>query len=131
MNKIVMLLLAGLFACSGCSTGTVEPNFTIKVSGTNGLEFSGHYVTVTGGRISTWKLVEGKAPDQYAVSGSTVSCTIRKKAEKGILSVQIIKDGKIVSSSETAIAYGSVNLRVVSEELSENQGAPEQMLTSS
>ncbi len=109
-----MLLLVGLFTCSGCSTGPVESNFTIKVSGTSGLEFSGHYVTVTAGRISTWKLVGGKIPDQYSVSGNIVSCTIRKKTERGSLSVQIVKDGKVVSGSGTNVSHGSVNLRVVS-----------------
>ncbi len=114
MNRFFMLLLAGLFAYSGCSTGSVESNFTIKVSGTSGLEFSGYYMTVTDGHISTWKLVEGKVPDQYSVSGNIVSCTIRKKTERGTLSVQIVKDGKIVSVSETALDYGSVNLRFAS-----------------
>ena len=114
MNKLIMLLLVGLFACSGCSTGSVESNYTIKVSGTSGLEFSGHYMTLTSGRISTWELVGGKVPGQYSVSGNIVSCTFRKKTESGILSVQIVKDGKVVSVSETAVSYGSVNLRVVS-----------------
>ncbi len=114
MNKFVVLLLVGLFTFLGCSTGSVESNFTINISGTSGLEFSGHYVTVTAGRISMWKLVGGKVPDQYSVSGNIVSCTIRKKTERGILSVQIVKDGKVVSVSKTEVAYGSVNLRVVS-----------------
>ncbi len=109
MNKFVMLLLVGLFAWSGCSTGSVESNFTIKISGTSGLEFSGYYMTVTNGRISTWKLVEGKVPDQYLVTGNIVSCTIRKKTERGILSVQIVKDGKVVWASGTNVAYGSVS----------------------
>jgi hypothetical protein len=110
MNKFVMLLLVGLFAWSGCSTGSVESKFTVKVSGTSDLEFSGYYMTITDGRIS-WKLVEGKVPDQYLVSGNIVSCTIQKKTEKGTLSVQIVKDGKVVSVSETAADHGSVNLR--------------------
>ena len=114
MNKFVMLLLVGFFTCSGCSTGSVESNFTIKVSGTSGLEFSGNYMTLTAGRISESKMVEGKVPDQYSVSGNIVSCTFRKKTERGTLSVQIVKDGKVVSVSETAVSYGSVNLRVVS-----------------
>ncbi len=109
MNKLVMLLLVGFFACSGCSTGSVESNFTINVSGTSGLEFSGHYMTVTAGRISTWEIVGGKVPDQYSVSGNIVSCTFRKKTERGILNVQIVKDGKIVWTSETSVAYGSVS----------------------
>lgn len=114
MNKFVMLLLVGFFTCSGCSTSSVESNFTIKVSGTSGLEFSGHYITVTAGHISSWELVGGKVPNQYSVSGNIVSCTFRKKTERGTLSVQIVKDGKVVSVSETAVSYGSVNLRVVS-----------------
>ena len=109
MNKFVMLLLVGIFICSGCSTGLVESKFTIKVSGTSGLEFSGHYMTVTAGRISTSKVVEGKVPDQYSVSGNIVSCTIQKKTKSGILSIQIIKDDKVVSASETTIAYGAVS----------------------
>ncbi len=109
MNKFAMLLLVGLSICLGCSTSSGESNFTIKVSGTNGLEFSGHYMTLTAGRISASKVVEGKVPDQYSVSGNIVSCTIQKKTEKGILNVQVIKDGKIVSTSETTVAYGSVS----------------------
>ncbi len=108
MNRF-MLLLVGIFICSGCSTGSVESKYTIQVSGTSGLEFSGHYMTVTAGRISTSKMVEGKVPDQYSVSGSIVSCTVQKKTERGPLSVQIIKDGKVVSNSETTLAYGSVS----------------------
>ncbi len=131
MNKFFMLLIVGLFACSGCSSGSAESNFTINVSGTSGLEFSGYYMTVTDGHISTWKLVEGKVPGQYSVSGHIVSCTIRKKTEKGTLSVQIVKDGKVVSVSETAAAYGSVNLRFATEGLSKNREAPEKMLTAS
>jgi hypothetical protein len=106
MNKFVVLLLVGLFICSGCHTGLVESNFTIKVSGTSGLEFSGHYMTVTAGGVSTLKSVEGKVPDQYSVRGSIVSCTFQKKTKRGILSIQIIKDGKVVSASETNVAYG-------------------------
>ncbi len=131
MNKFLLLLLVGLFAYAGCSTGPVESNFTIKVSGTSGLDFSGYYMTVTDGHISTWKLVEGKVPDQYSVKGNIVSCTIRKKTEKGTLSVQILKDGKIVSVSETAVGYGSVDLRFMSEERSEKQKGPDQMPTAS
>ncbi len=109
MNKFVVLLLAGLFACLGCSASSSEPKFTIKVSGTSGLEYSGHYMTVTAGRISTSKMVEGKVPDQYAVSGSIVSCTVQKKTQGGVLGVQIIKDGKVVSTSETTVPFGSVS----------------------
>ncbi len=113
MNKFVMFLLVGLFACSGCSTGSVESNFTIKVSGTSGLEFSGQYMTMTAGRLSTWDLVGGKVPGQYSVSGNTVTCTIRKKTEKGNLRVQIFKDGKVVWASGTNVAYGSVSAETI------------------
>jgi hypothetical protein len=109
MDKFVVLLLVSIFMCSGCPAGSAEPKFTIKVSGTSGLEFSGHYMTVTAGRISTSKIVEGKVPDQFFVSGNIVSCTVQKKTERGILSIQIIKDGKVVSASETTVAYGAVS----------------------
>jgi len=108
MKKLFLLVLVGIFMLVGC-TGLVESNFTIKVSGTSGLEFSGSYMTVMAGGSSTSKSVEGTVPAEYNVSGSIVSCAFQKQSEGGTLKVTIIEGGKVVSESETSAAYGVVS----------------------
>jgi tetratricopeptide (TPR) repeat protein len=90
-------------------------NFTIRVSGTSGLKFSGSYLTVTvdGGSIS--KSVDGFVPAEYNVSGISVSCSFQKKTEEGNLNLEIIKNGMVISQTETSSAYGIVSASTTAE----------------
>lgn len=108
MKKLFLLVLVVIFMLVGC-TDLVKSNFTIRVSGTTALKFSGSYMTVTAGGSSTSKSVEGTVPAEYNVSGSIVSCSFQKQSEGGNLKVEIIKGGKVVSESETSAAYGVVS----------------------
>lgn len=108
MKKLFLWVLLGAFILVGC--GQTESKFTIKVSGTSGLKFSGSYMTVRAGGASTSKSVEGTVPAEYNLRGIIVSCTFQKQSEKGNLRVDIFKDGTGVSQSETSAPYGVVSV---------------------
>jgi hypothetical protein len=84
-------------------------DYTVKVSGTPGLSFSGSYMVVTASGKSESKSVDGKVPQSYQLSGSIVSVSFQKQSESGVLEVQILKDGRVVSASDTSAAYGVVS----------------------
>jgi len=86
--------------------GLLESDFTVEISGTSGLRYSGSYmVTSTTGKSAS-KSVEGKVPGQYNVTGNIVSVSFQKKSESGSLKVQILKGGNVVAETETSAAYG-------------------------
>lgn len=86
-----------------------KPGFTIKVTGTDGLEFSGNYMIVTSDGKTASKSVEGKIPAEYQVDGAMVSVSFQKKVEKGKLKVEILKGDKVMAESDTDAAYGVVS----------------------
>lgn len=134
MNKFFLLLVASVFAFSGCTDAPVESDFTVKISGTSGLvtdttglefadtgglqwtgtrsgvEFGGSCMAVKAGGSTTSTTVQGVAPAEYSVRGTIVSCALQKKTKRGNLRVEIIKGDKIVSESETTAEYGVVSV---------------------
>jgi len=108
ISVILMVCIVGVFfiGCGGYLPTDAE--FQIKVSGTNGLEFSGSYMVLTSGGQSTSKSVEGVVPAAYSVKGDIVSVAFQKQTESGTLKVEILRGGKVVNSSDTTAAYGVV-----------------------
>jgi hypothetical protein len=117
MKKLIMIMLVlGViaFSITGCDGNSV---FTIKVSGTTGLEFSGSYLVVMSNGQSTSEPVAGTVPAEYSVTGtnritvSIVSVELQKRTEEGTLRVEILKDfDEVIASSETTAAYGVVSV---------------------
>lgn len=89
----------------------VNPDYLIRVSGTNGLKFSGHYSIAETKALPEPINVHGVVPGEYNGKGAVAMCYFRKLDEKGFLKVEILKDGKILSESETNIPYGFVSLK--------------------
>ena len=116
MKKLILVILlvsvVGLIftGCDGDSGGLsdADENYTIKVSGTDGLEFSGGYMAVTSDGKSVYKSVDGVVPAQYSVSGTIISCSFQKLVEAGTLKVEILKSGQVVAEDDTSAAYGVV-----------------------
>jgi len=88
----------------------MEQTFTIQVTGTEGLKFSGSLCLSTSDGKVTTKSIEGTIPANYTLTGSVVSVVFLKQAEKGTLRAAILKNGNIVNSSETTAAYGVVSI---------------------
>jgi len=114
-SLVIVLVLIVLIAGAGCS-GPVTParavhDFTIEVNNDWGLSFSGSYMVVMPDGSSKSQSVEGAGDVSYKASGSMVSCVFQKQTgDADRLAVTILRDGNVVSSSETTAAYGVVSL---------------------
>lgn len=111
MKKYCALLVALCFIVLlvGCSAPAMtDTDFTVRVSGTEGLKFNGSYMITTTEGKSESKSVEGTVPAEYTMKGNIVSVTFQKQAEAGVLKVEILQGDKVVAQSETSAAYGVV-----------------------
>ena len=91
------------------ASGIFSSDYTVNVSGTSGLGFSGAYMVVNAAGESESKSVDGIVPQSYQLRGSIVSVTFQKQSESGSLQVQILKNGRVVAASDTSAAYGVVS----------------------
>lgn len=108
---VLGVILSALGGNDTATTSTKEGDkakFVIKLTGTDGLEFSGSYMVVTWDGKSVSKSVDGKVPTEYQVDGAMVSTSFQKKSESGSLKVEILKGDKVAAEGETDAAYGLV-----------------------
>jgi hypothetical protein len=112
MKKTFLIFCICIISVSGCGffQGTGS-DFTIKITGTEGLIFSGHYAIVVGDSLPAPINVRGTTSAEYKGKGVIAVCFFRKLAETGSLKVEIVKDGKVVSESVTNAPYGFVSMK--------------------
>lgn len=105
MTLVIMLL-------GGCGDGLkgMEGSYTIKVTGSEKLKFSGHYSFIGTGGIPKPINIEAVAPAEYKGNGVAAVCVFRKTTAEGTLKVEILKDDKVVSTSETTQPFGVISL---------------------
>lgn len=101
-------LTGSVQSAADAATGTGK--YTIRLSGTDGLKFSGCYLVVEAGGANSSKSVEGTLPKEYEVVGMITSCAFQKQAEQGLLRVDLIKDSSSIKGDETTAAYGMVSV---------------------
>ena len=134
MKRLLILIpiLAALLLPMGC--GNVEQgiinsmvsdmmekltgNFTIKVGGTDGLNFTGeyevwflHYDPDTQSVVYTKDTytVEGQVPEEYTLEGNAAAVILQKRTDDyGQLSVEIWRDEELVASRWTTYPRGAV-----------------------
>src|SRR5512145_1152520 len=101
MRRTILCLLLGIMFLFGCSDGLkgVESDYTIKVTGSDKVEFSGHYTIAGTGAIPRPIPVKGVAPMEYKGKGMAAACVIRKTNAEGQLKVDILKGQGVVSSA--------------------------------
>ena len=104
----IIIIVVAISTCNGVIPGNSV--FQIKVSGTEGLEFSGSYMVTTADAKVTSKSVDGFVPEQYSVTGTMVSVVFQKQTEAGFLSVEIIKGDEVIANEYTTAAYGVVSI---------------------
>jgi hypothetical protein len=116
MKKLMLIIVVlGLtaFVLAGCAH---NPQFNIRISGTNDLEFSGSYLAVMSNGQTDSKSINATIPCEIAIVGidgiavSTVSVEFQKQAEEGTLKVEILKNDEVIASSETVAPYGVMSL---------------------
>jgi hypothetical protein len=96
----------------------VTGNFTVKVGGTDGLNFTGeyevwylHYDPDTESVVYTKNsyTVEGQVPEEYTFEGDATAVMFQKEAyDWGTLSVEIWRDEVLVAWRETTDPRGAV-----------------------
>ena len=98
--------------------GKLTGNYTIKVGGTDGLNFTGEYeVWFLHYDPDSQKLaytkdsytVEGQVPEEYTFEGNTVVVIFQKQTDDyGQLSVEIWMDEELIAWRETSDPWGAV-----------------------
>ena len=112
MKRSIIYLLLGIILLFGCSEGLkgVESDYTIKVTGSDKLQISGHYTIAGIGAMPKPIQVTGSVPTEYKGKGVAAVCVFRKTSTVGTLKVEILKGQEIVSSMETSAPYGIITL---------------------
>ena len=107
---LALAIIIGVFVSQTYDLSSPSHDFTIRVSGTSGLDFSGSYSAMKAGISSSSETVYGVVPTQYWANGAAVSAAFQKQSESGTLKVQILKGGKVVKEEQTIAAYGVVSV---------------------
>lgn len=112
MKKPILLFLIAIIFLGGCgeSLKGVDAEYSIKVSGTDQLPFSGHYTIASTVSIPKPVSVSGNAPSEYAGKGFAAACVFRKTTAEGKLKVEILKGKDVVSAKETTEPFGIITL---------------------
>ena len=71
--------------------GPISTTFTVRITGTVGLKFTAHVLTMTITGKSSSRSEEGTVPKEYTVKGRTVSVAAQKQAEAGHLKVEVLE----------------------------------------
>ena len=72
--------------------------------------FAGSYMSISSNGSSSSRSVDGTTPVEYSVRGSIISCSFQKQSESGTLTVEIIHDGKVITTEYTTADYGVVSV---------------------
>ena len=125
----ILALLLLPMGCGGIEEGIVNSmfsdmlekltgNFTIKVGGMDGLNFTGeyevwflHYDPDTESLVYTKDsyTVEGQVPEEYSFEGNGAAVIFQKQTgDYSLLSVEISRDEVLVASRETTDPWGAV-----------------------
>jgi hypothetical protein len=112
MKRLILCFLLSIMFLFGCGEGlkSMESDYTIKISGSDKLQFSGHYTIAGTGAMPKPVEVKGVVPMEYKDKGMAAACVFRKTNADGTMKVEIIKGQEIVSSSETAAPFGIITL---------------------
>lgn len=103
MKKIIIIIIIGILALVSCNQ---DSTFQIKITGTEGLEFSGNYLVTTSGGQTISKSIEGIIPKEYSVTGIIVSATFQKQVDEGILRIEIIKIQRSLPARKQLLLMG-------------------------
>ena len=115
MIKLILhccILFLCLLSLTGCDLSKdASSDFIIKVCGTEGLKFSGHYSIVGAKTLPEPIDTHGVIPMEYSGKGAIALCSFRKLTEEGSLKIEILKNNMVISESETSLPYGFVSLK--------------------
>ncbi len=115
LGIVIVVIIAVISAAMSEGGGGGEPaseNIVVRVTGDEGIPFSGNY-----GELDGSQSVQGTTPMEYEVpidtglaSIDSLTAVMQKEGAEGELTVQIVRDGKVVAERSTTAEYGLVDL---------------------
>lgn len=111
---VVVIIVVAVSLGSGEGGGEQDSQTVVaRVSGTEGLKFSGNVSTLDSGRS-----VDGTVPDEYgfkdvdtsSLSTDTVSIVMQKKGRPGEMVCEIVVGDEVVKESSTTAEFGTCDL---------------------
>ena len=95
---------------AGAGDGKLH-DFVLAVTGTDGLTFSGSCKLKTADGVVDMPL-DGVVPEVKEVRGLGLKCQIEKSGREGTITVEVTRDGKIVSYNSSSGSSGIFNVSV-------------------
>lgn len=86
-------------------------DFVLTITGTDGLIFTGACQLRTADGTIEMPL-DGVVPEQREVRGLGLKCVIEKAGREGTLTVEVMRDGKVVSYNSNSGSAGIFNVSV-------------------
>ena len=86
-------------------------DFVLMITGTDGLAFAGSCTLKTADGVVDLPL-DGTVPEHHEVRGTGLRCVIEKAGREGTLTVEVMRDGQIVSYNSNSGSAGVFNVSV-------------------
>jgi hypothetical protein len=119
IGKIVTLAVAAVL-CAGAHGTWADTahagdaktrDFVLAITGTDGLTFTGACQLRTSDGTVEMPL-DGVVPEHREVRGLGLKCVIEKAGREGTLTVEVLRDGKVVSYNSNSGSAGIFNVSV-------------------
>jgi len=106
------MLLAAQFAMLPAIAGDAKTHdFVLTITGTDGLTFTGSCkLRTTDGDVEL--PLDGVVPEHKEVRGTGLRCVIEKAGRDGTITVEVMRDGQIVSYNSNSGSAGVFNVSV-------------------
>jgi len=108
-KRLILLLSAALLLGVAYYAVTGVPKtkeFTIRVTGTEGMKAQG-IITVFHKNKEKEEMIDVTIPWEKKVEADRISAGFQKRAENGLLKVQLLdKKGEVIRESETSVKFG-------------------------
>jgi hypothetical protein len=101
----------GFGAASPAEGGDKLHDFVLAITGTDGLQFTGGCILRTP-EGSTELALDGAVPEHREVRGTGLKCRIEKAERSGTITIEVWRDGQIVSSNSNSGSSGVFNVSV-------------------
>jgi hypothetical protein len=114
--KLAGVVAAGLMitACLGAAYGDEsDVDFQVRVTGTDGVKFTGFYELTLVNTVKTRKDIKGTVPAIYAFKGDLIRFSVAKETA-GTMKLEIVRNGEVYDD-EISTAPGYAQLTVSHE----------------
>lgn len=112
MKKLFLLMMLLTLLVSGCGEPEAQSEFTVKLSGTPGMQIKGAYILTTPDGTSRSTFPEIVLPQEFKIKGTVLSVSYQKTTEEGELDLEVLKDGNVVSHSTTSAPLGLIGANI-------------------